>query len=245
MSDKSSEEGHRSTPVAEPVATQRSEGRPRRVRSVCPPGYILRKTIEDRLGLTKAQLRSLDQQGVLTPVLYNINNWALYHESAVEEVRQYLLANTSALSSAAPNNILKTTAAYPSEHGALVFELLEKGNSLSAIVIQSRIHPLVVQAIARDYEACTRTIFLTEEIMDQMSELLPDVELTTGAEICAALRFAVKQIACAKCQTADRAETCLACLCVTLEKKRAAAAGSPEAEPAAVGLPQEPESARR
>lgn len=198
--------------------------------------------IQERLSLTRTQMRSLAQRGVLQATKYNENNWALYPESVIEVIRTHM-SEVLSESPSSGETLPRLSTSYASEQGALVFELLEEGASLSAIVIKLRVHPATVQLIAKDYEACTRTVILNESIMDQMNAILPDVELTTGAEICAALRFAVKQIACAKCRAADRAETCLPCLCVTLERKRAASADSSEAEPAAVGLPQDPEHA--
>lgn len=196
-----------------------------------PEGYVTRKTLCEKVGLTDKQFRALAVDRVVTSDGVNGGGYAIYKTSTVERLLTMKgegslfrrISNATASTSAAP------PATYSAEDGVRVFELLRDGQSLEAIILSTKIHPLVVKAIRIDYDDITGSIHLTRDIVDQINDFgsagrLPGgFPLHDANDVFSVLELCAIDRTCSTCETNAALTSCEGCL---VQARRTARTGT-------------------
>lgn len=173
-----------------------------------PRGYMTSGMIQEMLGISAHQFRSMTQTGVIARAKRNARGWALYLESDVRALNRNQIPGTVSESGAThrrdrPDLLLPATfsagTVYSAEECKQVFALLVAGVDLVAIVLQTGLHSAVVQAIARDYVALSGCLFLDARTVEAINALPLEgtLPVRTAAELLAVIRTAARAPSCA------------------------------------------------
>ena len=196
-----------------------------------PAGFVTRSVLCERVGINTSQFRALVTSNVILSDGVNSHGYALYTLDTVERLIAMkhdgslfrTLASSEPTSSsneaAAHQRPLMTAAMhYSAEDGVRVFELLHAGKSLEQIILQTRIHPLIVKAIRADYDDITGSVHLPRDIVDRLNDFgragrLPGAfpvrsseDVITVVELCAVDRT------CSTCEINAAVSSCEDCL---------------------------------
>jgi hypothetical protein len=185
-------------------------------------GFVTSRGLRDRLGITDAQFRSLTYRSVIAADDHNSAGYAIYSPKTVERLMS-LQANGSLF----PPVSASTTGdghalPYSAADGVRVFELLEQGRTIKEIILETRIHPLVVKRIGGDYDDISGTISLPKTVVDKINALdqLPgSFPLRDADGVLEVIELCAQGRACRKCKAPETVDLCQDCLII--EQRRA------------------------
>lgn len=200
-----------------------------------PEGYVTRRTLCEKVGLTDKQFRALAVDRVIASDGVNGGGYAIYKTSTVERLLtmkgegtlfRRMASATTTSSAATPS------ASYSAEEGVRVFELLRDGKSLEEIILTTRIHPLLVKAIRIDYDDITGSIHLSRDIVSQLNDFgsagkLPGgFPLRDANDIFSVMELCAIDRTCSTCEANPALTSCESCL---VHARRAARTGTDDA----------------
>ena len=212
----------------------------RQRKQEAPAGFVTRPVLCERVSLTEAQFRTLTASNVILSDGANPSGYALYSNATVERLiamkRDGSLFRSLASAAPAAADALSSTPAivsptlhYSAEDGVRVFELLRDGKTLEDIILETRIHPMLVKAIRVDYDDITGSIHLTKDIVQRMNALGNDGKLP-GAfplrdanDVFAIVELCSTDRTCSTCEKNAALTSCEDCL---VKERRAALAMS-------------------
>lgn len=170
----------------------------------CPPGFITRRMLRERTGLTDSELRALEARGRLRRAKTNREGWALYRESIVSE----LMGNAPRM----PGDARAPSAvAYDGVQAASVFTLLARGKKLVEIVIELQIQPELLEVIVQKYQKLEGVVYLTKSSLDRIAQLCAvNFPLDSEDAIFDVVETAVKEQRCMRC-TKRPGKLCVGC----------------------------------
>jgi len=166
---------------------------------------LTKAALAQRLGVGIKEINRRLRTGALRE--YRKRAGALYfHPSQVEEQKL--------LSKSRPNTKKEhlDTVEYSGDEAAVVFRALGEGKTLLSIVIESCLHPAVVEAAARAFAQLQGGLHLGAASLREMEKLPMDGEFPIQSEqqFVEMLRSALEEAACGECQKKTR-KVCLAC----------------------------------
>ena len=222
----------------------------RKRKEDAPPGFVVRRVLCEKVGLSDTQFRALAKTGVIVSDGANSNGYALYTNETVRRLMAMkgdgtlfrslasmtpdAIDNVPAAGNVTPTASVKTaplvtpTMHYSAEDGVRVFELLDEGKTLKDIILATRIHPLIVKAVLVDYDDLTGTIHLPKSIVDQLNDFgqtgkLPGAfPVRNAADVFAIVELCTVDRTCSTCQKNAALTSCEDCL---VQERRAALAG--------------------
>lgn len=184
---------------------------------VAPPGFVTRGVLMEKVGLTEGQIRSLIAAGEVEAEGENSDGYAYYSEKLVERLlikkadgSLFRRARSAALASAD-----MPVASYSSDQGVKVFELLSARVRIEQIVLQTKIHPLVVKRIREDFDDMSQSIHLPREVVDRLNGFknLPGAyPLTDAAGVLDVFEQCSQNRLCSMCSKFDSVGLCEVCL---------------------------------
>ena len=218
--------------------TRRLQNRQR--AEAAPEGFVTRRTLCEKVGLTDTQFRALAKTNVITSDGANPSGYALYTITTVERLvkmkgdgslfRHFASGSTMAAATAAsiPSPSPSLSLHYSAEDGVRVFELLDEGKTLKDIVLATRVHPMLVKAIRVDYDDLVGSIHLPRDVVDRLNALgnegkLPGAfPLRDGNDVIAIVELCGVDRTCSTCEANAALTSCEDCL---VKERRAALAG--------------------
>ena len=207
-------------------------------KEAAPEGYVSRRTLCEKVGLTDTQFRALAKTNIISSDGANGHGYALYKHATVQRLltmkadgslfRQLpstATANGTSLNASLPIPTLH----YSAEDGVRVFELLDEGKTLKDIILLTRIHPMLVKAIRVDYDDITGSIHMSQVAVERMNALGNDGKLP-GAfplrdanDVFAVVELCAVDRTCSTCEANAALTSCEECL---LKERRQAIAMS-------------------
>ena len=209
----------------------------RQRRESAPEGFITRRALCEKVGLTDHQFRALAKVNVITSDGVNGSGYALYQIATVERLIamkgdgtlfRHLSSHASTTNTTPSHPTVRPTLHYSAEDGVRVFELLDAGETIKSIIVKTRIHPMLVKAISVDYDDLTGSIHLTKDIVDRLNDFgragrLPGAfPVRDGADVIAVVETCAVDRTCSTCETNAALTSCEECL---VKERRAALAG--------------------
>jgi hypothetical protein len=159
----------------------------------------------DRTGLTNAELKSLEARGRLKYTKKNGAGWALYAESIVSE----LMSSAPRASGSGIN--MQSATLFDGIQAAKVFECLQDGKNIIAIVIEMKIHPEVVKAIVREYERNQGSVYLTHAALERLATTCgANFALDSEEAVCEVVEGAISAHRCVRCHKHE-GQICVGC----------------------------------
>lgn len=150
--------------------------RQQRRAQTAPPGYYTKAMIKEKVGLSEPAMRSILWHKIITSDTQSSGGYTLYSEKSVEKLINMkadgsLFRELRKLKAGAllDENSSTVVANYSDVQGVEVFELLGEGRSLEEIIVETRIHPLVVKRIREDYDDITGSIHIPRRVVDQLN----------------------------------------------------------------------------
>lgn len=204
-----------------------------------PAGFVTRRVLCEKVGLTEQQFRALVSIDVLTSDGTNGSGYALYKDSTVERLITMKgdgslfrhLSGTPTKGGATSVITTSPTLHYSAEDGVRVFELLSAGKTLAAIILETRIHPMLVKAIRIDYDDITGSIHLSKDMVDQLNDFgragrLPgSFPVRSGDDVLKVIEFCAVDRTCSICEQNAALTACEDCLAQEHRAARAARTG--------------------
>jgi len=175
-------------------------------------GFLTRGEVAKRLGVTVSEVRRREALGKIKPTGRSPHGWVLYSEQDLigqplgKDVKKRVVRGTEK----APRPVLN--AKFTSEEALQVYRLLRHGKNLIDAVMDTGLHPEVVESIAESYSKMSGGIFLTKAQMEQI-EAMPlegTFPLQGGDELVQVIRDACSET-CKACAKRARAY-CKVCL---------------------------------
>lgn len=213
----------------------------RQRREEAPQGFLTRRTLCERVGLTDSQIRALASSSIIESDGLNSHGYALYSNATAERLAamkrdgtlfRTITPNGSEIdltaTSTSESRITSPTLRYSAEDGVRVFELLGEGKSLEVVVRETRIHPLIVKAIRIDYDDLTGSIHLSKHVVDRLNEFGTQGKLSGGfplrddADVLAVVELCAIDRTCSSCEKNPALSSCEDCLA---KERRAALSG--------------------
>lgn len=191
-----------------------------RVASQCPPGLITKGMLLEKSGLTKAELRSLESQGMVRPAGKNARGWALYEACIVPVISKKSIAPEDRPAALPSHKQLDRVVQYTTSEAVLVFGMFKKGMPLEDVILETHIHPTVVTMIRRDYEEMTGTLFVSRSTLERINALPLDcpLPLKTQDDLYTAMGSLASSVICGRCKTKPK-RYCSGCVSEMVAKK--------------------------
>ena len=164
----------------------------------------------ERTGITKTELRRLQQRGFARIVKRNSKNWGLYDESVVDEIARVTHERPVRFSSVAAS----APVDYSSAEAVSVIKLLRAGRTLEDALIETELHPAVVLAIAKDHQHVAGSILLLPAQVESLNRLPFDGPrpIRTAEELVGVLESAASEVSCSACKRKQRSTLCASCI---------------------------------
>lgn len=174
---------------------------------LCPSGMLTRPMLAARLGVSEGEIRRRERAGQVVPVARNTRGWNLYDETTVAKAKK-LVPRVPSLGGATATSVM-----YTPEEAVLVFEALNAGKDAITTVLDTKVHPLIVEAIAKDWARLTGALVITKDVLDEMNKLtsLEGVfPIRDALGLLDVMKLAALDMSCMSCGTRSR-EVCQMC----------------------------------
>lgn len=173
------------------------------------PGMLTRNQLAQRLGVSGSEIRRREQTGELVPTAKHPAGWNLYDENAVAQARRPKQRR------AGVDAVERST--YSPEDAVTVFKMLEAGKTLVQTVLDSNLHPNIVEAVALDYARMTGTLLIPQFFMDQINKLTLEgtFPIKDAPGLLEVMELAANDLSCTSCGKRSRS-VCGVCVKVTV-----------------------------
>lgn len=174
-----------------------------------PPGLMTRQKLADRLGVHVSTVRLRESLGEIRPSAYTAKGWVLYDETVLVQWAQP--SKRGLPGRAAPTQ--HSTLEYTSEDAVKVFRALNAGKDAITTVLETGVHPRVVEAAALDWARMNAGFLMTKEYLDIINKLPLEgnFPVTTPEGLIELLRGAAADVACTTCGLRTRS-VCTPCM---------------------------------
>lgn len=191
-----------------------------RVAAQCPPGLVSRGMLLQKSGLTAAELKSLEESGLVKPAGKNARGWTMYEECLIPVISKKAIAPENRPAALPSAKQLDRVVQYTTHEAVLVFGLFKQGVALEDIVLETHIHPTVVTTIKRDYEDQAGTLFVSKATLDKINSLPLDCPLPikTQEDLFNAMSSIASSVICGRCKTKPK-KYCHGCVSEMVAKK--------------------------
>ena len=167
--------------------------------------FVTREEAAMRLGFSVGELRRRERLGQIKYAKKGSHNTYLYRVDEVKGLADLLASQKGR---------------YTNDEAVRVFELLREGKSLVDCVVEGKVQPESVEAIAHQYAVLTKGIFLSKHSVDKINAMVIDGPLPVGTEDDMLEFFqSLEKSKCMECDTRPRA-FCTTCVKDALRKAR-------------------------
>jgi hypothetical protein len=230
-------------PRARPL-TRKVERSKKVYSAQCPPGYVTRHMLQQRLGLTRKQMKYLEMEGTLKADKRNSGGWSLYKIEVIQQILNRksdgsLLCRPEIMEAISDGTVSRVNVKFSPDECQQVFKMIASGMSMAQIVIETGLHSQVVKSIRRDYDYFAEMIVIPKDIIAQMNKIrLPgNFPLTSATDILELLQAAEQTRTCPECCIAPSANRCTSCITRSMNRARRAAIEKGEARERAEAEP--------
>jgi hypothetical protein len=173
-----------------------------------PPGMLSRDEAATRLGVTPQELRRRQRTGQLKPAKRGDRGKVYYRVQDIE-------ALVATMRDKPDGNMMTPGMAaisYTGEQASMVFAALREGKSIDECIIDLKIIPAIVKALALEYASIKGALFLPGDVVTAINRLPLDgpMPITKAEEVLAVLTRAADP----KCVECDKRYPILCKHCV-------------------------------
>jgi len=183
--------------------------------------------VRDITGIDKKTFNQLIARKIINTCGRDKRNWTLYPYESIEAIQRYLGTRHigRAKNSGEGQPTLPPVVEYSVEEGMMVFERLQRGVLPTAIFLETRIHPTVIQRIAQDFINMSGGIVIPQSILDKMNilQLEGPFPISCPDDLLEVLERAARERRCRTCKKNTCSSMCTPCVTkatlADLEKK--------------------------
>lgn len=177
----------------------------------------------ERVGVTTGEILKLHQRGIFLAAVHGgkgRGKQRLYTPEQVAECRQALRGVAQPRAAPAPK-LFNQFADVTAEDAQKGFRALRAGKDLEDLVLEDGLHPDTVVALMEAWTKLCGTIFVSAEILKQISLLTLDgpLPITSEKDLLEVLTIASSENACSACKK-QRRSVCKKCVAVAVLQAR-------------------------
>lgn len=172
---------------------------------------ITASEFRDRSGLTSSLFMKLVKRGELVAVGRNVAGWALYHEADVARISEKFKGQLGIV--ARREGLFEGACEYTTTEAYEIMSRLKKNMPMHEIFLETKLHPVIIQSVQRDWARMHQGMFLSKDDLDDINKLPLEgsFPITTPRELYEVLLIASKDKPCGQCNQRPRSGTCLSC----------------------------------
>lgn len=202
------------------------------------------RVFRDRAGLSYVEFLRMIRRGELVAVARNPANYSLFAEEDIERIVKLQQSSLGIVKRR--QGVFEEQCEYTTHEAYEVIDRFKRGLSQQDVFLETKIHPVIIQTILRDWSRMQGGLWLSEEDLATINKLPLEgtFPITTPKELYEVMRLASAERMCGQCNKRPVSGSCLACakkaLYAAKRAQRMRTEGVPlEAEEPTFGAPKE------